>query len=44
MTFGPDYVKQLYQDQKPTISRDGRQSAQFLAQGSNPILVGPEPT
>ncbi len=44
MTFGPDFVKRLYQDQKPTISRDGRQSAQFLAQGSNPILVGPEPT
>jgi iron(III) transport system substrate-binding protein len=44
MTFGPDFVKRLYQDQKPTISRDGRQSAQFLAQGSFPILVGPEPT
>lgn len=44
MTFGPDFVKRLYQTQKPTLSRDGRQAAQFLAQGSYPILVGPEPT
>ena len=42
LTFGPDYVKRLYRDQKPVISREGRQAAQFLAQGAQPILVGPE--
>jgi iron(III) transport system substrate-binding protein len=40
--FGPDFVRALYVDQKPIISRDGRQAAQFLAQGTYPILVGPE--
>jgi iron(III) transport system substrate-binding protein len=44
ITFGPDYVKRLYRDQKPVISRDGRQSVQFLAQGSYAILLGPEST
>jgi iron(III) transport system substrate-binding protein len=42
MVFGPDYVKKLYKDQKPVISREGRQAAQFLAQGSQAILLGPE--
>jgi iron(III) transport system substrate-binding protein len=42
--FGPDYVKKLYRDQKPVISRDGRQAAQFLAQGSYAVLLGPETT
>jgi iron(III) transport system substrate-binding protein len=41
--FGPDFVKRLYQDQKPLISRDARQAVQFLAQGAYPILIGPEP-
>jgi len=44
MQFGPDFVKRLYQDQKPLISRDARQETQFLAQGAYPILIGPEPT
>jgi iron(III) transport system substrate-binding protein len=44
MTFGPDFVKKLYKDQKPTLSRDGRQAAQFVAQGTDAILLGPEPT
>ena len=44
MTFGPDFVKKLYKDQKPVISRDGRQAAQFLAQGSYAILLGPDTT
>jgi iron(III) transport system substrate-binding protein len=44
LQFGPDYVKRLYQDQKPLISRDARQATQFLAQGTYPILMGPEPT
>lgn len=44
LQFGPDYVKRLYQDQKPLISRDARQAVQFLSQGAYPILMGPEPT
>ncbi|MGA2395767.1 MAG: extracellular solute-binding protein [Candidatus Lustribacter sp.] len=43
LQFGPDYVRRLYQDQKPLISRDARQAVQFLAQGAYPILMGPEP-
>jgi iron(III) transport system substrate-binding protein len=38
--FGADYVRRLYVDQKPVLSRDGRQAAQFLAQGNDAILVG----
>ena len=44
LTFGPDYVKKLYKDQQPVISRDGRQAAQFTAQGSYAILLGPDST
>jgi iron(III) transport system substrate-binding protein len=42
--FGADFVRKLYRDQKPVISRDPRQAAQWLAQGEYPILVGPDPT
>ena len=41
--FGPEFVKKLYIDQKPVVSRDARQSAQWLAQGSYAMLVGPDP-
>ncbi len=44
LQFGPDFVKKLYKDQQPVISRDGRQAAQFLAQGSYAILLGPDST
>jgi iron(III) transport system substrate-binding protein len=44
LTFGPDFVKKLYKDQKPTLSRDARQAAQWLAQGNYPILIGPDTT
>ena len=40
--FGPDFVKKLYVDQKPVLSRDPRQAVQFLAQGTYPFVVGPE--
>jgi iron(III) transport system substrate-binding protein len=40
--YGPDYVKALYQDQKPFISREPRQPIQWLAQGTYPIVVGPD--
>jgi iron(III) transport system substrate-binding protein len=42
LTFGPDYVKKLYLDQKPVLSRNARQSMQWLAEGSYPILIGPD--
>jgi iron(III) transport system substrate-binding protein len=44
ITFGPEFVKSLYVDQKPTISRDTRQAAQSLAVGNAPIWVGPDQT
>ena len=42
LTFGPDYVKKLYQEQKPVLSRNARQSMQWLAEGTYPILLGPD--
>lgn len=42
MVYGPDFVRKLYKDQQPTLSRDPRQSVQWLAQGTYPILVGPD--
>jgi iron(III) transport system substrate-binding protein len=42
--FGPDFVKKLYRDQQPVISRDGRQAAQFVAEGGYAILLGPDST
>jgi iron(III) transport system substrate-binding protein len=43
LNFGPEFVKKLYVDQKPAVSRDARQAAQWLAQGNYAILVGPDP-
>jgi len=40
--FGPEFVKKFYVGQKPTLSRDARQAMQWLAEGSYPILVGPD--
>ena len=42
LNFGPEYVQKLYKDQKPVLSRDARQMAQWLAQGNYPIVVGPD--
>ena len=42
LTFGPDYVKKLYLEQKPVLSRNARQSMQWLAEGTYPILLGPD--
>jgi iron(III) transport system substrate-binding protein len=42
LTFGPDYVKKFYQEQKPVLSRNGRQSMQWLADGTYPIVLGPD--
>jgi iron(III) transport system substrate-binding protein len=38
--FGADFVKRLYVGQKPALSRNPRQSAQWLADGTYPIQVG----
>jgi iron(III) transport system substrate-binding protein len=35
--FGPEFVKQLYVDQKPVISRDRRQMTDWLLRGTYPI-------
>lgn len=40
--FGPEFVKKLYVEQKPTLTVDARQGMQWLAQGNNPILIGPD--
>ena len=42
LQFGPDFVRKLYIDQKPTLTTDSRQAMQWLAQGNNPILIGPD--
>ncbi len=42
LTLGPDYVKKLYGSQQPVLSRNGRQAMQWLADGSYPILLGPD--
>jgi iron(III) transport system substrate-binding protein len=44
LVFGPEFVKKLYIDQKPMLSRDARQAAQWLAEGTYPILIGPDTT
>jgi len=42
LIFGADFVKKLYVGQKPMLSRDARQMVQWLADGTYPILVGPD--
>jgi iron(III) transport system substrate-binding protein len=37
--LGPDFVKQLYIDQKPVISRERRQFTDWLARGTYPICL-----
>jgi iron(III) transport system substrate-binding protein len=37
--LGPDFVKKLYIDQKPTISRDRRQFTDWMARGTHPICL-----
>lgn len=41
--FGPEYVRALYIDQQPFISRDGETAARELAQGSYVAWVGGYP-
>jgi iron(III) transport system substrate-binding protein len=37
--FGEEFVKRLYIDQKPVLSRDRRQMADWLARGTYPIAL-----
>jgi iron(III) transport system substrate-binding protein len=39
LQLGEDFVKKLYIDQNPVVSRDRRQIADWLARGSYPIAV-----
>ena len=38
--LGMDYVKKLYVDQHPKISRDGRQIVEWVGRGVYPIAIG----
>jgi len=38
--FGPEFIKRLYVDQKPMISRNRRQISEWLARGTYPIGLG----
>jgi len=40
--FGEDFVKRLYVDQKPGVSRDKRQLADWVARGTYPVSLGVE--
>jgi iron(III) transport system substrate-binding protein len=42
VTLGEDYVRRLYVDQQPAISRDDRQLADWVARGTYPIAIGAE--
>lgn len=44
IAMGEEFVKKLYVDQKPTISRDSRQGAQSLAVGNHALWVGADQT
>lgn len=40
LRLGEDFVKKLFIDQKPLVSRDARQMADWLARGTYPISLG----
>jgi iron(III) transport system substrate-binding protein len=42
LELGEDYLKRLYVDQKPMITRDTRQLTDWLARGNPPIVAGAE--
>lgn len=42
LKLGPEFVKKLYVDQKPVISRDKRQLADWLGRGTYPVSVSAE--
>jgi iron(III) transport system substrate-binding protein len=42
LQLGEDFVKKLYIDQKPVLSRDRRQMAEWVARGKTPISLNAE--
>jgi ABC-type Fe3+ transport system substrate-binding protein len=42
VTLGEEYVRRLYVDQQPVLSRDDRQLADWVARGTYPIAIGGE--
>jgi iron(III) transport system substrate-binding protein len=42
--LGDDYLRKLYRDQRPGVSRDFRQLTDWLARGSPPIVLNLRPT
>src|SRR4051812_7690670 len=42
VTLGEDYVRRLYVDQQPVLSRDDRQLSDWVARGTYPIAIGGE--
>jgi iron(III) transport system substrate-binding protein len=42
VTLGEDYVRRLYLDQRPALSRDDRQLADWVIRGVYPIALGGE--
>jgi iron(III) transport system substrate-binding protein len=39
LNIGPEYVRRLYVDQQPFVTRDHRQTADLLARGTHPIAL-----
>lgn len=39
-SFGDDYVRTVYRDQQPGVSRDERQLADWLVRGTYPVTLG----
>jgi iron(III) transport system substrate-binding protein len=42
-SMGDDYIKKLFVDQEPVLSRDNRQVAEFMVRGRYPIALGVNP-
>jgi iron(III) transport system substrate-binding protein len=42
-SFGERFVRQLYIDQHPVVSRSDRQITDWLARGTYPVAIGPAP-
>jgi ABC-type Fe3+ transport system substrate-binding protein len=42
VTMGEDFVRRLYLEQRPALSRDERQLAEWVIRGTYPIVIGNE--
>lgn len=43
LNLGDDFIKKLFVDQEPALSRDSRQVAEFMVRGRYPIALGVNP-